>query len=116
MLDLQTKLIAALSYLPGARVTSLGAARVAGTVHVTFEGLLSDELLFLLDEAGVAASAAASCSSGAGEASHVLSAMGVSPERSRGSLRLSMGAETTMAEVDAVIAIISSVVHRLGGV
>ncbi len=115
VLDLQTRLIAAMSYLPGARVTSLGAARVAGTVHVTFEGLLSDELLFLLDEAGVAASAAASCSSGAGEASHVLVAMGVAPERSRGSLRLSMGAETTMADVDAVIAIVSSVVHRLSG-
>ncbi len=116
VLDLQAKLIAALGYLPGATVTSLGAARVAGTVHVTFEGLNSDEILFLLDEAGVAASAAASCSSGAGEASHVLNAMGVAPARARGSLRLSMGAETTMAEVDAVIAIISSVVHRLGGV
>ena len=115
VLDLQGTLIAALSYLPGARVTSLGAARVAGTVHVTFEGLLSDELLFLLDEAGVAASAAASCSSGAGEASHVLAAMGVSSERSRGSLRLSMGAETTASDVDAVIGIISSVVHRLAG-
>ncbi len=116
VLDLQATLIAALGYLPGARVTSLGVARVAGTVHVTFEGLNSDELLFLLDEAGVAASAAASCSSGAGEASHVLTAMSVAPERARGSLRLSMGAETTMAEVDAVIAIISSVVRRLGGV
>ncbi|HSN02686.1 MAG TPA: aminotransferase class V-fold PLP-dependent enzyme [Acidimicrobiales bacterium] len=115
VLDLQNTLIAALGYLPGAKVTSLGAARVAGTVHVTFEGLLSDELLFLLDEAGVAASAAASCSSGAGEASHVLAAMGVSPERSRGSLRLSMGAETTASDVDAVIGIISSVVHRLAG-
>ena len=113
VLELQGRLIGALSYLPGARVTALGAARVAGTVHVTFEGLASDELLFLLDEAGVAASAAASCSSGAGEASHVLAAMGVSAERSRGSLRLSMGGETTAAEVDAVIAIISSVVHRL---
>ena len=113
VLELQGRLIGALSYLPGARVTALGAARVAGTVHVTFEGLASDELLFLLDEAGVAASAAASCSSGAGEASHVLAAMGVSAERSRGSLRLSMGGETTAAEVDAVIGIISSVVHRL---
>jgi cysteine desulfurase len=115
VLDLQARLVSALSYLPGARVTSLGATRVAGTVHVTFEGLLSDELLFLLDEAGVAASAAASCSSGAGEASHVLVAMGVSPERARGSLRLSMGAEATTADVDAVIAIIAAVVHRLRG-
>ena len=112
-LALQAKLTAALSYLPGALVTSRGAARVAGTVHVTFEGIASDELLFLLDDAGVAASAAASCSSGAGEASHVLLAMGVDPERARGSLRLSMGAETTAADVDAVIAAISVAVHHL---
>ena len=113
MLELQAKLIAALSYLPGAEITSRGVARVPGTVHVTFEGLLSDELLFLLDDAGVAASAAASCSSGAGEPSHVLAAMGVAPERARGSVRLSMGSETTAADVDAVISAMSSVVHRL---
>ena len=46
-------------------------------------------------------------------ASHVLAAMGVAPERARGSLRLSMGAETTPDDVDAVIATLSSVVYRL---
>ena len=68
---------------------------------------------FLLDQEGVCASAAASCSSGASSPSHVLAAMGVSHERARGSLRLSMGAETTDDDVDAVIAILASVVHRL---
>jgi cysteine desulfurase len=82
-------------------------------VHVTFEGLASDELLFLLDQRGVCASAAASCSSGAATSSHVLAAMGVPPERSRGSLRLSMGAETTQDDVDQLIAILSSVVFQL---
>ena len=65
VLDYQEKLTAAFSYLPGCLVTAPGAARVPGTVHVTFEGLASDEILFLLDQAGVCASAAASCSSGA---------------------------------------------------
>lgn len=113
VLDLQAKLIAALSLLPGCRVTGLGALRVPGTVHVTFDGLASDEILFLLDQEGVRASAAASCSSGAADPSHVLAAMGISRERARGSLRLSMGGETTIGDVDAVIAILSSVVHSL---
>ena len=110
---LQTTMVNALSLLPGCMVTSVGALRVAGTVHATFQGIASDELLFLLDQAGVYASAAASCSSGASQASHVLEAMGVSAERSRGSLRFSMGAETTAADVDAVIAILARIVHQL---
>jgi cysteine desulfurase len=113
VIDYQYKLMAALSFLPGCLITAPEASRVPGTVHVTFEGLASDEVLFLLDQAGVCASAAASCSSGAAVASHVLAAMGVDAERARGSLRLSMGAETTDADVDAVIGILSSVVYRL---
>lgn len=111
--DYQDKLIAACSLLPGCRVSALAAARVPGTVHLTFEGLASDELLFLLDQEGVCASAAASCSSGAATSSHVLAAMGVPAERARGSLRLSMGAETTEGDLDGVISALSKVVHRL---
>lgn len=113
VLDLQEKLVAAVSLIPGCVVSGLGALRVPGTVHVTFDDLASDELLFLLDQEGVCASAAASCSSGAAKPSHVLDAMGVSPERARGSLRLSMGPETTDEDVDAVIAILAKVVYRL---
>jgi len=113
VLDYQHKLTAALSFLPGCAITAPGATRVPGTVHVTFEGLASDELLFLLDQEGVCASAAASCSSGAATQSHVLAAMGVAPERARGSVRFSMGAETTQYDVDALIGILSSVVYRL---
>jgi len=113
VIDYQHKLMASLSFLPGCLITAPGAARVPGTVHVTFDGLASDELLFLLDQEGVYASAAASCSSGATTQSHVLSAMGVSPERARGSIRFSMGAETTEKDVDALIRILSSVVYRL---
>ena len=113
VIDFQNKLFAALCFLPGVEITAPGADRLPGTVHVTFKGLASDELLFLLDQAGVFASAAASCSSGAEQASHVLAAMGMDPERARGSLRLSMGPETTESDVDALIAILSSVVYRL---
>ena len=113
VIDFQHKLQAALRFLPGCEVTAAGAMKVPGTVHVTFEGLASDEILFLLDQEGVCASAASSCSSGAAQASHVLAAMGMDPVRARGSLRLSMGAETTANDVDALIGILSSVIYRL---
>jgi cysteine desulfurase len=115
VLDFQEKLTAAFSYLPGCLVTSVGAARVPGTVHVTLDGLASDEILFLLDQEGVCASAAASCSSGASTQSHVLAAMGVVPERARGSVRFSMGGETTNDDVEALINALSTVVYRLHG-
>ena len=113
VIDFQHKLCAALSFLPGCAITAPGVAKVPGTVHVTFNGIASDELLFLLDQEGVCASAASSCSSGAAVASHVLAAMHVEPSRAAGSLRLSMGPETTEVEVDALIGILSSVVYRL---
>jgi cysteine desulfurase len=109
----QQQLCTALSVLEGCAITAPGANRLPGTVHVTFEGLASDELLFLLDQAGVCAAAASSCSSGAAIASHVLAAMGVAPERARGSLRLSMGGETSQEDIDALIVILTSVVKRL---
>jgi len=105
VLDLQEKLVAAVRLIPDARFPV--SAHYACPVPCTSPRRpRSDELLFLLDQEGVCASAAASCSSGAASPSHVLAAMGVSHERARGSLRLSMGAETTEGEVDAVIAIL----------
>jgi cysteine desulfurase len=109
----QRRLRAQLSSLPGAHVSAEGAATVPGTVHVTFEGLASDELLFLLDQDGVCASAASSCSSGAAVSSHVLAAMNVAPERARGALRLTMGRETSDDDVTEVIAAVSRAVDCL---
>ncbi len=57
--------------------------RVAGICHVCFPGVEAEALLFLLDQAGIAASAASSCASGAAEPSHVLAAMGVPRELAR---------------------------------
>jgi cysteine desulfurase len=111
----QRQLIDNLSGLPGCAPTAPDATRLPGTVHLTFAGLASDELIFLLDQEGVCAAAASSCSSGAAVASHVLAAMDMEPERARGSLRLSMGAETTQSDIDALITILTSVVERLHG-
>ena len=110
---LRDRLEAGLIAIADCRVTAQSAARLPGTVHVTFPDVASDELLFLLDQAGVYASAAASCSSGAAVASHVLAAMGMPAERAKGSLRLSFGTETSAEDVDAVIAAVTAAVERL---
>jgi cysteine desulfurase len=75
--------------------------------------LPSEALLFLLDEAGVSASAASSCASGAQQASHVLAAMGVDPDLQRGSLRLSLGPGTTDADIDAALDAVPRAVAQL---
>jgi cysteine desulfurase len=87
--------------------------KVAATAHLCFEGIDSESLLFLLDRAEIAATAASSCSSGAMAPSHVLEAMGVPRELARGSLRLSLGHTTTDADIDAALEAIPPAVERL---
>jgi cysteine desulfurase len=87
--------------------------RAAGLAHVCIEGVEAEALLFLLDEAGVAASAASSCASGAAEPSPVLAAMGVPRHQAAGSLRLSLGWATTEADVDLALQVVPAAADRL---
>ncbi len=87
--------------------------KVAGSAHVCLEGIESESLLFLLDEADVCASAASACASGAMEPSHVLAAMGVERSLALGALRLTLGHTTTVDDVDRAIDVVASSVDRL---
>lgn len=87
--------------------------KIAGSAHVCIEGVESESLLFLLDEADVCASAASACASGAMDPSHVLAAMGVPRDRAVGALRMSLGATTTQTDVDRAVDAVSSAVERL---
>jgi cysteine desulfurase len=90
--------------------------KVAGSAHICIDGVENEALLYLLDEAGVCASAASSCASGAMEPSHVLAAMGVPNERARGALRLTLGRTTTADDVArATTAIVESVARLRAG-
>jgi cysteine desulfurase len=82
-------------------------------LHLTLPGAESEALLFLLDEAGICASAASACASGAQEASHVLAAMGVPLTAKTGALRLSLGWTTTGSDVDRVLDVLPALVARL---
>ena len=85
----------------------------AGIANVCIAGVQSEALLFLIDAAGVRASAASSCSSGAQDPSHVLAAMGVPREVARGSLRLSLGHTSAASDVERAIDVIAESVARL---
>ena len=102
-----------LGAVEGTVETGERAGKVAGSAHLCFEGIESEALLFLLEDAGVYASAASSCSSGAQDPSHVLAAMGYDRMLAGGSLRLSLGYETTDADIDRVLAVIPDAVARL---
>ena len=87
--------------------------KVAGSCHLCFGDIESEALLFLLEQSGIFASAASSCSSGAQEPSHVLAAMGYQRELARGSLRLSLGYKSTEEDVNRVLEILPDAIERL---
>ena len=114
-------LLAALAPIaPGVRETVVPAGSdrrhvLPGHLHLCLPGVAADEVLFLLDQAGVAASAASSCASGATEASHVLVGLDIPPDVARGSLRLTLGWSTTEADVDRALAAVPAAVARVVG-
>ncbi len=87
--------------------------KVAGNCHVCLPGVEAEALLVLLEDRGVYASAASSCSSGAQEPSHVLAAMGIDRTVAEGSLRLSLGWSSTDADVDLAVDAVPAAVERL---
>jgi len=88
------------------------AGRLPGNAHFTFPGCEGDSLLFLLDVAGFSVSTGSACQAGVPEASHVLTAMGLSEADARGALRFTLGHDTTAAEVDALVEAIPAAVAR----
>jgi cysteine desulfurase len=94
-------------------VNGRGAPRVPNTSSIYFDYIEGEALVIALDLKGLAVSTGAACSSGAIEPSHVLTAMGLSPERARGSLRFSLGKQTTAEDVEFALNLIPQTVARL---
>ena len=104
-----------LDAVPSATEAADRKSVVPGTCHLCFEGVDREELVVLLDEAGVCVSAGAACASGALEPSHVLAAMGVPARIGRGSIRFSLGHTTSPADVERALAVVPEAVARLRG-
>jgi cysteine desulfurase len=89
-----------------------GPSRLPGNAHFSFPGAEGDALLLLLDARGISCSTGSACTAGVAEPSHVLLAMGADEGRARGSLRFSLGWNSTSADIDALIAALPEVVTR----
>jgi cysteine desulfurase len=113
MAALRDKFESALLSLPGVHMNADPHHRVANTCNVSFDAAGGEALVIALDLQGISCSTGAACSSGAVAPSHVLTAIGLSPERARSSLRFSLGRPTTPEEIDRAIEIIPAVVERL---
>lgn len=103
-----------LAAVPGTIVNGT-AARVASTCNLQFAGVDGEALLIGLDLEGICVSTGAACASGSLTPSHVLLAMGRSAEQASGSLRFSIGASTTAAEVETVVKALVRLVPRNRG-
>ena len=112
---LRDRLIAGLHTIPHAALNGDPIRRLPGNVSFCFEGVEGEALLLLLDDRGVAASSGSACTSGALDPSHVLLAIGRSHDVAHGSLRLSLGPDTTEAEIDYIIENVRDVVAHLRG-
>ncbi len=107
--DLERRLAAA----AGAVVNGGTAPRCSDTTNLGFEGLEAEPILLSLSERGVCAAAGAACASGSVEPSPVLLALGVPQDIAAGSIRFSLGRDTTPGEIDAAVEVVSDVVRQL---
>jgi cysteine desulfurase len=99
--------------IPDVKVNGHPTDSLANTLNVSFIGAEGEAILLYLDLEGIAVSTGSACSSGSLEPSHVLLATGVGPELAHGSIRFSLGRETTEAEIDYVLGVLPGVIERV---
>ena len=99
--------------VPDVRINGAGGERAPHVLNVAIAGADSEALLMHLDLAGVAASSGSACSTGSIEPSHVLVAMGVPRDLALGAIRLSLGRESTAADVDRAVEVMPAVVDKV---
>jgi cysteine desulfurase len=87
--------------------------RLPNTSNIAFEGIEAEAILMQLDQVGICASSGSACTTGSLEPSHVLTAMGVTPMRARGSVRFSFGIYNTEKEVDYALEQLPAIVEKL---
>jgi len=102
-----------LERVPSSGINGGCSPRTPNTTNIYFDGIQGEALVISLDLKGFAVSSGSACSSGAVEPSHVLLAIGLSPERARSSLRFSLGRSNDEQQVDALIDVVAESVSHL---
>lgn len=101
--------------IPDVALNGHRTRRLPNNVNFSFADMEGETMLIMLDMAQICASAGSACTSGAVDPSHVLLAMGLSKERARGSLRLTLSEENTREELDTVVEELARIVARVRG-
>ena len=99
--------------IPKVRINGHPVTVLPNTLNVSFPGAEGESILLYLDLAGIHVSTGSACASGSLEPSHVLLATGVGPELAHGSIRFSLGRDTTEAEIDYVLQQLPPIIARL---
>jgi cysteine desulfurase len=98
--------------IAGAELNGTGE-RVSNTTNISFRGIEAEALLIALDLEGIAVSTGSACSSGTLEPSHVLRAMGLTPQRAQSSIRFSLGLGNTEEQITRVVESLPPIVSKL---
>jgi len=99
--------------IPHSHINAAAAPRTFNTTNLTFPGIEGEALVIALDLKGICVSTGAACSSGAVEPSHVLTAIGLSAEDARASIRFSLGRHTTESEIHYALEAVPAAVAQL---
>ncbi len=110
---LRDKLIENITKLPYTRLNGHPTKRLPGNVNISIQGIEGEALLLSLDHVGICASSGSACTSGSLDPSHVLLAIGLPHEIAHGSLRISLGNNNTMEDVDTILKELPIIVERL---
>jgi len=114
LIKLRDKLIDGLLKIPYTKLNGpVGDKRLPGNVNVVFEYVKGDSVILNLDFAGICASSGSACTSGSLNPSHVLLAIGLSQELAEGSLRLTLGDDSTEEDVDYVLEVLPPIIERI---
>lgn len=110
---LQDKLIKGILKIDKSYLNGHPKKRLANNVNVRFSFIEGESLTIQLDLKGIAVSTGSACSSSKLEPSHVLLAIGLRPEQAHGSLRISLGKETTEKDIDYLLKVLPKIVNQL---
>lgn len=110
---LRDKLVARILEIPGAHINGSMTSRLPGNVNCRFDGVEGEAVVIMLDLAGVCVSAGSACTSGSGEPSHVMTALGQSRRDAYGAIRITLAETNTEAEVEYIADRLASIVKDL---
>lgn len=117
LLKLQKRLVKELLKIPDTKLNGvqIPGARLPNNINIAFTGINAETLLLRLDMAGICVATSSACTSGAVEPSHVLTALGLPENQVKSSIRLSLGRQNTLVQINQAAKIITKIVEELRG-